>query len=101
MKNRTIVQIRERFSGVGKLFFAHNRMIYFALFMCALIGAVASLNVALNQPSDTDYRNEKLRETQSPRFDEDTIEKIKNLNTRQQAITDPPPTNQRINPFGE
>ena len=101
MKNRSFAKIQKQFTQVGRVFYAHNRMIYFSLFMCVLIGAIASLNFAINQPSDESYRNEKLKDTQSARFDQDTIEKIKNLNTRQQAITDPPPTNQRINPFGE
>ena len=100
-KSFSLTTLKDRFTKIGKLFYAHNNMIYFVLFMCVLISAVASLNLVLNQPSDEEYRNKKLSEAQSPRFDQDTIEKIKNLNTRQQAIADPPPTNQRVNPFGE
>lgn len=76
-------------------------MIYFVLFLLALIGAIISLNLALYQPSDDEYRMTKLQETQSPRFDTETIEKIKNLNAHQQTFTEDPPAGERTNPFGE
>jgi hypothetical protein len=85
----------------GKFLFSHNRMIYFVLFLLAISGAVLGLNLALSQPSDQDYYNAKVSETQSPRFDNDTIDKIQNLNAKQQTIINPPPAGQRTNPFGE
>lgn len=88
-------------SRFGHFFFTHNRMIYFVLFFCALGGAVLGLNLAITQPSDEAYRAQKLSETQSPRFDEATIEKIQTLNARQQTNTDALPAGQRTNPFGE
>lgn len=100
-KNPNATDVKSRLLRIGHFFFTHNRMIYFLLFTCVLIGALASLNLVLSQPSDDAYRTSKLTEAQSPRFDQATIEKIKNLNERQQAITDPAPTNQRINPFSE
>lgn len=89
------------FSRIGNFLFAHNRMIYFVLFIFALISAIIGLNIALYQPSDEDYRAKKMSETQSPRFDTETIQKIQNLNAKQQTITDDPPAGQRTNPFGE
>lgn len=93
--------ITKLLSRSGHFFFAHNRMIYFVLFFCVLGGAIIGLNVALYQPSDETYRAQKLSETQSPRFDDATIEKIQNLNARQQTNTDALPSGQRTNPFGE
>ena len=100
-ENLSLGGIRNTFSRFGHFLFTHNRMIYFVLFFCALGGAVLGLNVAINQPSDEEYRSQKLSETQSPRFDEATIEKIQNLNARQQTNTDALPSGQRTNPFGE
>ena len=93
--------IKNFFSRIGSFFFTHNRMIYFVLFICALISAIVGLNLALYQSSDENYRAKKMSETQSPRFDTDTIKKIQNLNAKQQTITDEPPAGQRTNPFGE
>lgn len=93
--------VKERLHSFGHFLFTYSRMIYFVLFVCALIGAILGLNIALNQPSDEDYRAKKLDETQTSRFDTETIEKIKNLNAKQQTTTDTLPTGQRINPFGE
>lgn len=86
---------------LGRFFTVHNRMIYFILFICVLIGAILGLNLALYQPSDEEYRAKKMSETQSARFDTDTITKIQNLNAQQQTITDAAPAGQRTNPFGE
>ena len=97
----SLTDIGKMFSRFGHFFFTHNRMIYFILFFCVLGGAVLGLNVAINQPSDEEYRTQKLSETQSPRFDEATIDKIQNLNARQQTNTDALPSGQRTNPFGE
>src|SRR5690349_20930732 len=97
----SLAPITRFFTNTGRFFFAHNRMIYFVFFVAVLIGAIASLNLALYKPSDEDYRAKRLTETQSPRFDTDTIKKIQNLNTQQQTYTDTLPSNQRINPFGE
>ena len=101
MKNPNMSGLKAALVRMGDFFFTHNRIIYFVLFMCALITAVASLNIVINQPSDQAYRDERTQEAQSPRFDEETIKKIQNLNATQQTIVDPPPANQRINPFGE
>lgn len=101
MRNSNMSGLKLSLVRFGEFFFTHNRIIYFILFMCALIVAVASLNIAINQPTDQAYRDEKMKEAQSPRFDEATIEKIQNLNATQQTIIDPPPSGQRINPFGE
>lgn len=101
MNQLSLDGIRMYASQVGKFFTVHNRMIYFILFICVLIGAILGLNLALYQPSDEDYRAKKMSETQSARFDTDTITKIKNLNAQQQTITDAPPAGQRTNPFGE
>ena len=89
------------FSKIGKFFIVHNRMIYFVLFISILISAIIGLNLALYQPSDEDYRAKKLSETQSPRFDTATIEKIKRLNSGQQTTTETSPAGSRTNPFGE
>ena len=101
MKSPAFDPIKERFKQFGKFFVAHDRMIYFVLFVCVVIGAILGLNLALYQPSDEAYRAEKLSKTQSPRFDTDTIKKIQSLNTQQQTNMDSIPTNQRVNPFGE
>lgn len=93
--------VRNAFGRFGHFLFTYNRMIYFVLFICALSSAIIGLNLALYQPSDDEYRTTKLSETQSARFDTDTIEKIQNLNAKQQTITDALPVGQRTNPFGE
>lgn len=84
----------------GHFFMAHNRMIYFVLFLTIIIGAIGGLNLALYKPTDDEYRTKKLSEAQSARFDTATIEKIQQLNSRQQTSTDALPGG-RINPFGE
>ncbi|HAC56160.1 TPA: hypothetical protein DCF80_01540 [Candidatus Saccharibacteria bacterium] len=89
------------FRSFGRFFFEHNRMIYFVLFLSAVIGAIAGLNLILYQPSDEAYRTEKQNSAQSARFDTDTIEKIQQLNANQQTNTDEPPAGTRSNPFGE
>jgi hypothetical protein len=101
MKSIQLGGLTVRFKKIGKFFAAHSRMIYFVLFVCVLIGAILGLNLALYQPSDEEYKAQKLSETQSARFDTETIKKIQNLNAQQQTITSPIPTNQRVNPFGE
>lgn len=101
MKSLPLGGLIAHFKKLGKLFAAHSRMIYFVLFVCVLISAILGLNLALYQPSDEEYKTRRLNETQSPRFDTETIKKIQNLNAQQQTITNPIPTNQRVNPFGE
>ena len=93
--------IKAYLTKIGKFFAVHSRTIYFVLFLCVLIGAILGLNLALYQPTDEAYRTDKLNKTQSARFDTETIEKINNLNTQQQTITSPIPTDRRVNPFGE
>lgn len=100
MKSINLKPVSEELKRLGHYFFAHNQMIYFVLFISALIGAISGLNLALYQPTDEVYRNEKMSEAQSARFDADTIEKIQNLNARQQTNTDALPPG-RNNPFGE
>lgn len=102
MKSSTLItNLKKRFRALGSLLFHHSAMIYIVLFVCVLIGAILGLNLILSKPSDEVYRSEKLRDTQSTRFDTTTIEKIKNLNAKQQTATDSLPTGQRTNPFGE
>lgn len=101
MSRARSTDITKGFRRFGHFFFTHNRMIYFVLFFCALAGAVIGLNFAINQPTDEAYRAQKLNETQSPRFDQATIDKIQTLNDRQQTTTDALPAGQRTNPFGE
>ena len=93
--------VGEPFAKFGRFFMVHNRMIYFVLFISILISAIIGLNLALYQPSDEDYRAKKLSETQSPRFDTATIEKIQRLNSGQQTTTETSPAGSRTNPFGE
>lgn len=93
--------LKKRLNNVGSVLFHHSSMIYFVLFVCVLIGAILGLNLILSKPSDEVYRAEKLRDTQSTRFDTATIEKIQNLNAKQQTTTDSLPVGQRTNPFGE
>lgn len=99
--SQVLSSIKTKTSRVGQFLFMYNRMIYFVLFVCVLIGAVFGLNLALNRPSDEAYRAKRVNETQTSRFDTATIEKVKNLNAKQQTITDSPPAGQRTNPFGE
>lgn len=102
MKSPALVtNLKKRFVDLGNVLYHHSTMIYFVLFVCVLIGAILGLNLILSKPSDEVYRSEKLRDTQSTRFDTATIEKIQNLNARQQTATDSLPTGQRTNPFGE
>lgn len=101
MKSPSLDTVKLRFAKVGKFFVTYSRMIYFVIFVCVLIGAILGLNLALYQPTDEAYRTEKLNETQSARFDTETIEKIQNLNAQQQTLTSPIPTDRRVNPFGE
>lgn len=101
MKDFSLDKLKASFKKLGKFFVAHSRMIYFVLFVCVVIGAMIGLNLALYQPSDEAYRSQKLSETQSARFDTETIKKIQNLNAQQQTYTDSLPTNQRVSPFGE
>ena len=101
MRNSALSNVRSQLTKAGRFFATYSRMIYFVLFVCVIIGAILGLNLALYQPSDDAYRTEKLSETQSARFDNVTIEKIKNLNTQQQTLTSPIPTDRRVNPFGE
>lgn len=101
MKSPRFDPIKKQFSRFGKFFVAYSRMIYFVLFVCVVIGAMLGLNTALYQPSDEEYRAQRLSESQSARFDTDTIQKIQNLNAQQQTNTDSIPTDQRVNPFGE
>lgn len=102
MKSSTfLASLKKRVSAFGSLLFNHSTTIHFVLFVCVLIGAIAGLNLILSKPSDEVYRSEKLRDTQSTRFDTSTIDKIQNLNAKQQTVTDSLPTGQRTNPFGE
>ena len=89
------------FAKLGMFFYSHGSMIYFVIFTCVLIGAIIGLNIALNKPGDEDYRAQKQSEIQSAKFDTQTIERIKQLNAKQQTQTDELPIGQRINPFGE
>lgn len=100
-KSPSLNSTKAHVAKIGKFLAVHSRVIYLILFLCALIGAILGLNVALYQPSDEAYRANKLNETQSARFDVDTIEKINDLNTQEQIITSPIPTDRRVNPFGE
>lgn len=93
--------LKNRIHAAGSFLFHHSTMIYFVLFVCVLIGAIGGLNLILSKPSDEVYRAEKLKSGQSTRFDEPTIEKINNLNAKQQTTTDTLPAGQRTNPFGE
>lgn len=101
MKSPQLTAAKAQFTKFGAFFVAHDKIIYFVLFVCVIIGAILGLNAALYQPSDEGYRTKKLSETQSPRFDTDTIKKIQNLNAQQQTNTDTLPAGQRVNPFGE
>ena len=102
MKSSALMNsLKIRLKNFGDILFHHSAMIYFVLFVCVLIGAILGLNIILSKPSDEAYRSEKLRDTQSTSFDAETIEKIKNLNAKQQTATDSLPTGQRTNPFGE
>jgi hypothetical protein len=101
MNSIQLDNIRAPFIKFGKFFVAHDKIIYFVLFFCVIIGAILGLNLALYQPSDEDYRSQKLSETQSARFDTETIDKIQQLNAQQQTNTDSIPTGKRVNPFGE
>lgn len=96
-----ITGLKKQLGSLGSFLFHHSAMIYFVLFVCVLIGAILGLNLILSKPSDELYRNEKLRDTQSTRFDTETIDDIQNLNAKQQTNTDSLPTGQRTNPFGE
>jgi hypothetical protein len=101
MKNVSLGMITDRIRGFGHFLYAHDRVIYIVLFLSVLIGTIIGLNLALNQPSDEAYRGKKMNEAQSARFDTATIEKIRNLNARQQTATDALPAGVRSNPFGE
>ena len=101
MKSPSLGNFTKQFTKLGKFFATSIRMIYFVIYVCVLIGAILGLNLALYQPSDEAYRTERLSKTQSARFDTETIEKIQHLNTQQQTITKPIPTDRRVNPFGE
>lgn len=101
MKSLQMAASKARVKHVGKFLFLHSQMIYFLLFVCVLIGAIAGLNAVLSKPSDELYRTEKLHNSQSTYFDTDTIDKIQNLNAKQQTTTDTIPSGQRTNPFGE
>lgn len=101
MKNVSLGMITEKIGSVGRFLYAHDKVIYIVLFLSVLIGAMAGLNLALNQPSDEAYRGTKMSEAQSARFDTATIEKIQNLNARQQTATEALPAGVRSNPFGE
>lgn len=89
------------FSRTGRFISSHNYSIYSVLFLATLITAVLGLNLILNKPSDEDYRSQKLSELQSTRFDTETMESIKQLNTRQQTTPNLPASGKRTNPFGE
>ena len=93
--------ITKRFKQAGAFFDAHSMMIYFIVFSCVLTGAILSLNIALNNPTDEDNRSQKISEIQSTKFDTETIEKIKRLNAQQQTNLDAAPVGKRTNPFGE
>ena len=101
MNDLSLASVKTFLNRFGHFFIAHNRMIYFVLSVCVVIGSILSLNIALYQPSDEEYRTRRLSEVQSARFDTDTIKKIQNLNARQQTNTDALPVGQRTNPFGE
>jgi Flp pilus assembly protein TadB len=101
MNDLSLGNLKVRFAKVGQFFAKHYRMIYFVVSVCVVIGAMIGLNLALYQPSDEDYRAQRLSEVQSARFDTETIKKIQNLNARQQTNTDALPSGQRTNPFGE
>lgn len=102
MKSSTFsIALKKRLNVLGSFLFHHSAMIYFVLFVCVLIGAILGLNLILSKPSDDVYRTEKLRDTQSTRFDQSTIDKIQNLNDKQQTETDTITNGQRTNPFGE
>ena len=98
---RPLAAVTRSIKKLGAFLSAHSFMVYFIIFTLVLTGAFLGLNIALNQPSDEEYRSQKLSETQSTKFDTATIERIKRLNAQQQTNLDTPPAGQRTNPFSE
>ena len=97
----SLATVTRSFKKLGSFLSAHSFMVYFIIFTFVLTGAFLGLNIALNQPSDEDYRSQKLSEIQSTKFDTATIERIKRLNAQQQTNLDTLPAGQRTNPFSE
>lgn len=101
MKDFEISQLIAPFVVVGRYLLLHRTTVYFFAGALSIIAAFISLNLALYQPTDADYRAQKESEAQSTRFDTDTIKKVQDLNASQQTRTSDAPAGQRSNPFSE
>ena len=101
MKNIDVNALLAPFKKMSHYFVVHQKIVYFIVGAVVMIAAFISLNLALYQPTDADYRAERESESQSSRFDNETIKKIQDLNASQQTRTDNVPAGLRANPFYE
>jgi hypothetical protein len=101
MKNpeikKRIISLRNKFKPILK----HFPVIIFVLIAGFLIYGVLTVTQILNRPIDQAYLDEQQKNNALTRFDEQTIEKVKNLKNRQENPNLTLPGNKRINPFTE
>mgnify|MGYP001484897321 CR=1 FL=1 len=101
MNDLSVDSLLKPLKRMGHIFVAHSKFIFFVLGVSVLISAVLVLNMILSTPSDEEYRQEKLNESQSARFDQETIDKINKLQEREQTSNGNALPPGRISPFSE
>lgn len=97
---------RKQLLRLGKLsrpITKHHYFIATITILVFLIVAVLLTTQTLNSSTDDAYRTQKESESIRARFDQQTIEKIKKLQSSSEQTSEPiaPPANTRINPFAE
>ena len=101
MKNPDIKKRINSLRNKIRPLFKHFPVIIFTLIAGLLIYGVLTVAQILNQPTDQAYLDEQQKNNVLSRFDDQTIEKVKNLKNRQENPNLTLPANKRINPFIE
>jgi hypothetical protein len=81
----------------------HHYFIFTVLLVCGLAMVVYLVDTVLRSSADNAYRDQRMSETLKAAFDQETMQKIENLQKSSEASTAPPSTaaGSRTNPFAE
>lgn len=92
--------LKSQLSSLSQLIARHHVIIFLVISLGSLTYAVYTVNQTLSMPTDSNYQTEQLSKSISTRFDENTIDKVNQLRSRQEAAAVRLPGG-RINPFNE
>jgi len=101
-----LIKIPTQLSGIViklKTLGRHHYFIFTLLLLGGLTAAVYLVNLTLVASTDQTYYDQKLSESLSAKFDQNTIEKIENLQKSNEHSAIPPTLapGARTNPFAE